>query len=297
VKLPFVSVIIPVLDDPDRLALCIDALRNQTYAVNRFEVWVIDNGSRPEKRPAVPRVPDFHLIEERKRGPYAARNTGVAHAKADLLVFTDADAIPAPDWLEKGVEALRQLSGHGLVGGRVELFFRNPARPNVFERFESQTYLQQRKHVEQEHFAATANLFTWRSVFEAAGGFDERLIANGDRIFGETVHALGYPLVFAEDATVRHPARATYTEFHKRVVRNFAGFYLVKVHRGYPLDEWLADLWTDLLTPVRAVRQALNHPEVRGFRASSSFVVLQTLRYYIGMIERIRLRLGFSPRW
>ena len=106
-KLPFISVIVPVLDDPVRLALCISALREQTYAADCFEVWVVDNGSQPEKRPTVPDVPGYYLIEEQKPGPYAARNTGVAHANGEILAFTDADAIPAPDCDSTGNCCLR----------------------------------------------------------------------------------------------------------------------------------------------------------------------------------------------
>ena len=45
-SVPFVSVIVPVFDDPEGLVTCLRALDRQTYPQERFEVLVVDNGSR-----------------------------------------------------------------------------------------------------------------------------------------------------------------------------------------------------------------------------------------------------------
>ncbi|MEM6521235.1 MAG: glycosyltransferase, partial [Cyanobacteria bacterium P01_C01_bin.70] len=44
--LPFISVIIPVFNNAQGLALCIQALKLQSYNRDRFEVIVVDNGSQ-----------------------------------------------------------------------------------------------------------------------------------------------------------------------------------------------------------------------------------------------------------
>ena len=41
----FVSVIVPVYNDAGRLAACLEALEDQTYASQRYEVVVVDNAS------------------------------------------------------------------------------------------------------------------------------------------------------------------------------------------------------------------------------------------------------------
>ena len=41
----FVSVIIPVYNDSNRLKLCLQALEKQTYPSERYEVIVVDNNS------------------------------------------------------------------------------------------------------------------------------------------------------------------------------------------------------------------------------------------------------------
>lgn len=131
--LPFVSVIIPVLDDPVRLALCLQALEDQTYAADRYEVIVVDNGSVSDLAPVVVAFAHAQLAVEPRRGSYAARNMGIGLARGEVLAFTDSDCIPQPDWLEAGVARLMGAAGCGLVGGRVAIFARDERRPSAAE--------------------------------------------------------------------------------------------------------------------------------------------------------------------
>jgi len=39
------SVIIPVRNNPEGLKLCLEALQNQTFAAENFEIIVVDNAS------------------------------------------------------------------------------------------------------------------------------------------------------------------------------------------------------------------------------------------------------------
>ena len=50
---PFVSVIIPVYNDPERLKTCLQALEEQTYPKSAYEVIVVDNGSDESIEPLV----------------------------------------------------------------------------------------------------------------------------------------------------------------------------------------------------------------------------------------------------
>jgi GT2 family glycosyltransferase len=65
---PFVSVVIPTYRDWDRLRVCVDALRRQTYPAESFEVIVVDND--PEAvdpwEPPAPNVTILQGAEARK---------------------------------------------------------------------------------------------------------------------------------------------------------------------------------------------------------------------------------------
>ena len=103
-------------------------------------------------------------------GSYAARNRGIEVAEGEVLAFTDADCVPAADWIEAGVAALRSQPNCGLAAGAIEVVMGNPQHP--VELFESVMALSQQKFVAQDHYGATANVFTWATVFEQVGRFN-----------------------------------------------------------------------------------------------------------------------------
>jgi len=63
-KYPFVSVIIPVLNSPVRAEKCINALLDQTYPKNRYEIIVVDNGSTDSTPQVIQQYPVTFMIED-----------------------------------------------------------------------------------------------------------------------------------------------------------------------------------------------------------------------------------------
>ena len=104
----FVSVIIPVYNDSARVKICLEALEKQTYPQNLYEVIVVDNASDeyPAIKDVVCQFSQAIAAYESRPGSYAARNKGISLAKGDIIAFTDADCIPAKNWIEKGVANL-----------------------------------------------------------------------------------------------------------------------------------------------------------------------------------------------
>ncbi|WP_235108449.1 glycosyltransferase family A protein [Acaryochloris sp. 'Moss Beach'] len=184
--LDFVSVIVPVFNDTERLAYCLQALEQQTYSNHSYEVIVVDNASEDDVQAVVTKFSHAKVVVEPQRGSYAARNTGIAIAKGNILAFTDADCIPAPDWIEKGVQSLRDVPNCGLVAGRIEFSYQNPQQPNSIELCDSVLYLQQDLYLKHAKFGATANVFTYKSVFAEVGLFDQILKSGGDYEWGAT---------------------------------------------------------------------------------------------------------------
>jgi GT2 family glycosyltransferase len=87
-------------------------------------------------------------------------------------------------------------------------------------------YLQQRRYVEKRRFAATANLFTLKSVIDDVGPFDSvtyNLSACEDTDWGWRVFARGYKQIYSEEARVRHPARQGLSELCKKMIRTIEG--------------------------------------------------------------------------
>jgi GT2 family glycosyltransferase len=231
---PDVSLIIPVYNDGGRLALCLAAVARQTYPPAAVQIIVVDNASTEDIPAVTGRFPGVICAREEVRGPAAARNKGIALARGRVIAFTDADCIPAPDWLECGVARLDAEKGCGILGGRVDLAFADAARPAFAEIYDSVTYLQQKRHVERSSFAATANLFTYKAVFDAAGPFDVRFpSASGEDFeWGLRVRDHGYRLVYGDEVRVTHPATRTLGALCRKTSRIRDGLRRLRELRG-----------------------------------------------------------------
>jgi glycosyltransferase involved in cell wall biosynthesis len=220
-----VSVVVPVWGEAPGLAACLDHLERQTWPRDRFEVLVVDNGAPAEAvGGAAAGRPGVRVLREAAEGSYAARNRGVREARADLVAFTDADCLPARDWIERGVARLRAEPAPGIVAGRIRTTFRDPGRPTAVELYEGVTAFRQDHYVARRRFGATANLFTTRAVLDRVGEFDARLYSLGDVDWGVRVHEAGLGLVYAEEVLVDHPARRTLAELRSRSARMAGGF-------------------------------------------------------------------------
>lgn len=293
-RTPFVSVIIPVFNDAVRLALCLKALEEQTYPAERYEVIVVDNGSTENIEAVCKKFEQATYAHEPKPGSYAARNSGIALAKGDVLAFTDADCIPRQDWLEKGVKRLTSAPGCGLLGGRIKIFFRNPGRPTAAELYESVFALQQKGYIEKDNFGATANVFTFRSVFKEVGLFNDTMKSGGDQDWGKRVFSAGYPVLYADDVVVDHPARFSLAEIYRREARVAGGLYKFMVRKDgssqYFLRKvarvFLRELPQDILKFLSRKDTNLNVWE------KTKVMLVFILARYIRVLEWVKLRLG-----
>jgi hypothetical protein len=129
-----VSVVIPTHNPRrDYLARVIEALRQQTLSKDRWEVVVVDNGSREalevasrqtsvvsEKANCVDLIwhPNARVVREEMLGLTFARLRGFAEAKGELIVMVDDDNLLAPGYLATAVEIAQERPMLGAFGGR-----------------------------------------------------------------------------------------------------------------------------------------------------------------------------------
>lgn len=100
---PFFSIIIPTYNRPERLASCLEAIALLDYPRDRFEVIVVDDGSKTALDEVVAPLKnkiDIKLLRQKNAGPAATRNKGAEVAQGEFLAFTDDDCQPTPNWLD-----------------------------------------------------------------------------------------------------------------------------------------------------------------------------------------------------
>jgi glycosyltransferase involved in cell wall biosynthesis len=220
-----VSVIIPVFNGAQYISKCIEAILDQSYRSDLYEVLVIDNNSQDNTRLLIQKHPVRLLIEDRLQCSFAARNRGIMYAQGDIIAFTDSDCVPNFDWIEKGVGFLERNRDCALVAGRIDIFFNYPNHPNIIELYEKFAAFQQKKYVERYHFGATANVFTWKSLFNEIGFFNPLCKESGDREWGQRLFLSGYQLLYADEARIAHPARSSFSQLHQKVFRVTSDIY------------------------------------------------------------------------
>lgn len=281
----FVSVIIPVFNDSNRLQTCLNALNQQTYPKDLYEIIVVDNGSIYSPTPVTNRFECVYLAFEGKKGSYAARNKGVSLAKGKVIAFTDSDCIPQPDWIERGVIHIQRNAKVGIVGGKVVFTYKNQYFPNSFELFDSISYFQQRSNIELHHFSVTANLFTYREVFNKVGLFNNELKSGGDIEWGKRVHNYGYSIIYADDAIIYHPARNSFSQLYTKIVRVTEGLQDLKKIKG---EVYLKDTINDFLPPLQRVLCILLDKRVNGFRKKVEVIIIMLILKYVRVWSKIR---------
>lgn len=295
---PLVSIVIPVLNDSVRLQACLQAIEKQTYASNCYEVIVVDNGSDESHDTAgvVAQFPCTRMGFEPYASSFAARNKGVTLARGEVIALIDADCLPDPDWLEKGTQRLLAVPNCGLVGGRIDIYFQDPQRPTPVELYESLTAFPQQQLIEKQRFAATANVFTFKAIFEQVGGFEPCLKSSGDIEWGQRVAAAGYRLAYADKARVAHPARSTFAQLYQRSIRLAGGDYDLYHYR---VSSWVRQQWNysqllffSLVPPLEFVVRTLFDSRLKGIAPKLQVSAVIVFVRYVSAWELLRLKFG-----
>lgn len=182
---PIASVIISAKNEASRLEGCLESLAAQKGRVP-FELHLIDNGSTDGTYALAKRwikendQKNFFVWREKKPGSPAARNLGAKKSKGEILLFTDADCLLSPRWVEEMCRPLRQTNHYPLaaIGGATESAFLKEGAPNFWEQYVHELF----EFWEADRlnpfpaflpWAPTCNLAVRRDVFAALGGFDE----------------------------------------------------------------------------------------------------------------------------
>jgi len=194
-----VSVIIPVLNAADLLGRVLQALSDQTYPRNLFEIIVVDNGSTDNSM-MIAESFEVKILKQREiQSPYAARNLGFDHAGGTIIALTDANKIPEKHWIEEGVKAI--VDGHAdLAGGQIS--FELKGNSTAAEVYDSITYNDNQMFVSKLRGAASGNLFFKKDILNNVGKFPDAFRSGMDIWWTARAVKNGYTITFAENAVV-----------------------------------------------------------------------------------------------
>jgi glycosyltransferase involved in cell wall biosynthesis len=186
------------------------------------ELLVIDNGSTDNTRAVVneTRLDNLKLryVSEPKPGQSLARNTGLSAAQGEIILFTDDDVRPAPDWLEKMVTPLMEGTCDAVVGTVREA---GHLQRSWMEPFHKVWVAIPAGNGDTERELVGANMGFRRSVLQRVPAFDTELGAGAlgfgeETLFSWQLCEAGYRLRKVSDAVIVHhfePSRLRHSQW------------------------------------------------------------------------------------
>jgi GT2 family glycosyltransferase len=212
-----VSVVVPTYYRPEDLVLCLKALEAQRRMPDQVIVTV-----RPEDAVSVERLALFkentglplQVVLVETPGLVAALNAGLKKAEGTIVCFTDDDARPHPDWLERIVQHYSDPQV-GAVGGRDMVYTGGQLEDGLVTRVGKLNWFGRRtgNHHLTLKGGQPVEVFTLKGVNSSyrrqlMGQFDANLrglpeLANEDEM-GLRVRKQGYRMIYDPKILVDH---------------------------------------------------------------------------------------------
>lgn len=178
---PLVSVVIPTFRRAPILRQCLEALARQTFPPTRFEVIVTDDGSGDETESMV-RALDvpyaLTFLTQANAGPGRARNQALRHARGEIVLILNDDALLEPDAVAIHVER-HLLHPEGWLAVLGAFRFPDRLRESLLTRLAEDSALlfhypdmRAGRGTWEEFY--TCNISLRRRDLDAIGHFDER---------------------------------------------------------------------------------------------------------------------------
>jgi len=214
------SIVVCSYNRADSLRETLLALKAQDSPAScQWEVVVVDNNSTDHTRSVVEQAqqgwPGLRYEFESQQGLSHARNRGIACTKSDVILFTDDDVLPEPDWLRA---TLCGMDKHGAdaCGGYIAPIWESPPPAWLTERFYGFLAVRTEREDDYPILSASqtpfgANMAFRRTVFDRVGLFDTsrgrkgNVLASGeDGEMFERILDGGLKAVFLGQSRVHH---------------------------------------------------------------------------------------------
>ncbi len=236
------SIIIPAYNATATLRRCLDTVQHQSIDRSRYEIIVVDDGSNDQSASIATEILKdnslSNVIKVPHGGQAAARNAGAQIARGDLILFTDADCAPLPDWIERLASAFEDRQ---VAGAKGTYCTRQTA---LVARFVQQEYQDKYDRMARQvtiDFIDTYSAAYRRNVFLAHGGFDPSIAIDEDQEFSFRLAAHGQRLIFVPQAIVAHQHAASLLKYVRRKFQ--IGYWKAYVLHLYP-DKTIQDSHT-----------------------------------------------------
>ena len=137
-ELPFVSVIIPAYNEENSIAKTLRSILSSDYPENKFEVIVVDDGSKDKTYEIAKRFQgkQVRIFTKKNGGKGSALNFGIKQIKGDFVLSMDADTFVSPKSLKN---MIRYFKDEKVMSVTAAMVTEKPK--NIWQRVQNVEYL------------------------------------------------------------------------------------------------------------------------------------------------------------
>jgi GT2 family glycosyltransferase len=247
---PFISVVLPTRDRPERLRVALNSIIDCAYPPDRCEIVVVDNAPATEDTARLLREefsasqPPVRYMREDAPGSASARNHGLTGISGELVAFTDDDVKVDRHWLTELARGFTLESDASAVSGLLvpweletlpQLWFEEYGGfshgfdPAVYDMAENRPDDDPLYPYAAGRFGTANNLAFRREALVALGGFDPAL-GNGTPALGGVDFEMllrtvlrGHRVLYQPSAIVHHAHRVDYQSLRNQIYAYGAG--------------------------------------------------------------------------
>jgi len=211
---PHVTILIPIKNVAKYIKECLDALLNQNYPQDRYEIWLLDNNSNDGTLEIVANYPKekIKVVQTGIDSPPVKYNRIFPQIKSEIIGLVDGDANVDREWLKKTVEQLEDPKVAGATGV-ILTANSNKLIPRIIGYELQDRYEKMPREIKR---AATMHIVYRKSVIEKIGGFNEQLKTGYDAEIGHRINNAGYKIIFVPEAKVWHNHRESLLAFFRQ---------------------------------------------------------------------------------
>ena len=197
------SVVIGTFNQKAKLAKALQSLFKQTLSPSLYEIIVVDSmsadGTEEMVSSFIPRPSSLVYLRQENLGRPGARNRGIAEARGEIILLTDADMLADINLLYEHLKAHEKHPNAAYEGLTMNYLENGQTAPYIKEK------LQPGQKLKFSYFL-TGNLSIKKQTLEEIGGFDQDFAGYGweDIELGYRMIKAGVPLYYLPSAVNYH---------------------------------------------------------------------------------------------
>jgi cellulose synthase/poly-beta-1,6-N-acetylglucosamine synthase-like glycosyltransferase len=320
-----ISVVVAAKNEVQNIPKLITALKNQSYGANKFEVIIVDDNSTDDTFNSADRLTltskTFSIIKAKDKihsGKKGALDIGIKKAKYPYILITDADSVPAKDWIKSFAEKFND--GNDFLFG-IAPYSKSKSITNLITRFENlraHILMFSLANIGLPYSAAARSFGFSKDAFQKIYGYKnttETLSGDDDLLLREAIkNNFKVGLVINKEAFVFTKSKNNFTDYVNQKSRHTSTSIYYSMKSKTILATWhllnLVSIFSIILLPfnplflfpffIKLVVDLFilnNFQNDFGYKINPLWFIILQINYELNLIYFFFKGLSFSNRW